>query len=250
MITSVILATAIAKPAYSPIRYGSFFYNKHLYHMVTVDLSSGSCSPGTVFAPSLTSVWNLVGQAQPVVAITGTFFSPGSQLPVADVLVNGSLVAKGSRGTAVGVAFDGGVNIFDKPFLHEVDWSGYRYGLRGGVRVVDGGKVMPDPKSQRFRDSHIWGSASRTGLGLTNSGKLCLFGTNNNVTLREFGNAMKSHNVRNGVSLDGGGSTCFYYKGTFLIPPKRKLSNLFVVGMKSEGSAPVVAPELPLSNID
>jgi len=187
--------------------------------------------------PSLTSVHSFVDKSQPMVAITGTFFSPGSQCPVADVLVDGNLVAKGSRGTAVAVDWYGKVTIFDEPFNSNIDWGAYQFGLRGAVRVVDGGVVRPNPKAQRFHDPAIWGKASRTGLGLTESGKLVLFATNDKVTLSEFGKAMKSRGVRNGVSLDGGGSTCFYYNGSFLIPPHRKLSNMFVVCQKATESA-------------
>jgi exopolysaccharide biosynthesis protein len=43
---------------------------------------------------------------------------------------------------------------------------------------------------------------------------------------------MKSHGVRNGVSLDGGASTCFYYNGSYLIQPQRKLCNMLVVSQK------------------
>jgi exopolysaccharide biosynthesis protein len=185
-----------------------------------------------VHSTSLTSVHTLVDGSQPVVAITGTFFSPGSQKCVADVLVDGNLVAKGARGTAVGVDYDGNVTIFDEPFNKEIDWSSYKFGLRGAVRVVDGGKVRPNPIAQRFHDSHIWGKAARVGLGLTKSGKLVLFATKEKVTLSELGNAMKSRGVRNGVSLDGGSSTCFYYNGSYLIAPQRKLCNMFIVSQR------------------
>lgn len=230
IITGAIAATAMAGGVKNAISYDSFKFGNNYYHVITADIASGACSPSMVSSPQLTSVWNLVGQRHPIVAITGTFFSPASQTPVADVLVNGKLVARGSRGTAIGVNFTGTqVDIFDQPFSKTIDWSSYRFGLRGAVRIVDGGRVMPDPKSQRFHDKHIWGRASRTGLGITTSGKLCLFATREKITLRQLGYAMKSRGIRNGVSLDGGGSTCLYYKGAMLIPPQRKLCNMFVI---------------------
>ena len=234
-ITAVVLAAAVAGGGYNrPVAYDSFTFHRHLYHMVMVNLDCGACSLETVYSPHLTSAHSLVGQAQPIAAITGTFFQPGSSRCVADVVVDGNLVSSGNRGTAVAVDYYGNVTIFDEPFNRKVDWSAYKFGLRGLVRVVDGGKVAPNPRAQRFRDKHIWGRASRTGLGLTKSGKLVLFGTRDQVSLTEFGQAMKEHGVRNGVSLDGGSSTCFYYKGSFLIPPARKLCNMVVVTEKGQ----------------
>jgi exopolysaccharide biosynthesis protein len=233
-VVAALVASAAGHNAFRPISYASFKHAHHFYHEVMVNLDCGACLPGTVHSQNLTSVHTLVDGSQPMVAITGTFFSPGSQRPVADVLVDGNLVAKGSRGTAVAVDYQGQVSIFDEPFNKEIDWSGYKFGLRGAVRVVDGGRVRPDPKAQRFHDAHIWGRAARAGLGLTESGKLLLFATKEKVTLSEFGKAMKSRGVRNGVSLDGGSSTCMYYNGAFLIPPQRKLSNMFVVCQRAE----------------
>lgn len=229
IIPVLLAAGAVGTSAARPISYDSFSFHHHIYHVVAVNLSSGACAAETVHSDWLTSVHNLVDRSQPTVAITGTFFSPRSQKCVADVVVDGNLVAHGSRGTAVAVDWYGKVRIFDEPFNHPVDWSSYKFGLRGAVRVVDGGKVRPNPKAQRFHDKDIWSHARRTGLGLTTSGRLLLFGTNDQVSLSELGYAMKSRGVRNGVSLDGGSSTCFYYNGSFLVPPKRKLCNLFVV---------------------
>ena len=233
-ITAVVIAAAAFGKVNRPIAYDSFTYHRHLYHMVMVNLDCGACSLETVYSSHLESAHVLLGQSQPVVAITGTFFQPGSSHCVADVVVDGNLMSTGNRGTAIAVDYYGNVKIFDEPFNQKVDWSAYKFGLRGLVRVVDGGRVAPNPRAQRFRDKHIWGKASRTGIGLTTSGKLVLFATRDQVGLTEFGHAMKDHGVRNGVSLDGGSSTCFYYKGSFLIPPARKLCNMLVVTEKSQ----------------
>ena len=219
---------------FTPISYATFKHGSHAFHVVTADLRSGQISAAMVHSPSLTSTWNLLGrleapESKPIAAITGTFFAPASQKPVADVLVNGTLVAKGSRGTAVGVDWFGGVRIFDKPFLEAVDWGLYQWGLRGAIRVVSNGVVQPNPKAQKFRDARLWGRAARTGLGTTKNGKVVLFATTAHITLTELGNAMKSRGVLDGVGLDGGSSTCMYYKGALVVPPGRKLSNLFVI---------------------
>ncbi len=219
---------------FAPVSYASFRHGAHTYHVVTADLRSAELGAAMVHSPSLTSTWNLLGrldasQSKAVAAITGTFFAPSSQRPIGDVLVNGNLVAKGSRGTAVGVDWFGGVRIFDKPFHEAVDWGLYQWGLRGAIRVVENSVVQPNPKAQMFRDRRLWGRAARTGLGTTKYGKVLLFATTAKITLTELGKAMRARGVVEGVSLDGGSSTCLYYKGSLVVPPGRKLSNLFVI---------------------
>lgn len=211
------------------IVYGSFKHGSAYYHSVTVDMKSGVAGMKTVHAPRLISAWHLIGKEQPIAAITGTFFGLRSQSPVADVLVDGQLVATGDRGSGVGVHWDGGVSVFDTRFKQPFDWSDYQFGLRGAVRVIAGGNVCPDPRAQRFTDSAIWGSAARTAIGTTPKGKLVMFATTSHVTLSELGKAMKSRGVTEGISLDGGSSTCFYYNGSMLIPPGRGLCNMLVI---------------------
>jgi hypothetical protein len=189
----------------------------------------------------------MVDKVRPIVAITGTFFDVRSQKPIADVLVDGDLTSHGSRGTVVAIDWFGAVSIFDRPFRSDVDWSAFRYGLRGAVRIVRGGRVQPDPRAQRFHDRRIWGRASRSGLGLTKGGKLLLVVTREKVTLSEFGRAMRSQGVVDGVSLDGGGSTCMYYKGNLVVSPHRRLDNLFVVCLKAPDRL-TEAPLNPLSS--
>ncbi len=229
-----LLAASVVAVAYggqkSPaIAYGSFKHGSAYFHTVTCDMASGAVAMKTMLSPRLVSVWDFIAREQPVVALTGTFFNLKSHKPVADVLVDGNLLARGSRGTAVGIDWLGGVSIFDQPFKSQVDWRSYQFGMRGGVRVVNAGVVQPNPKAQKFRDSAIWGRAARTGLGLTKSGKLILFATAGRVTLSELGKAMKSKGIRNGVALDGGTSACLYYNGSLVIPPGRKLCNMLVI---------------------
>jgi hypothetical protein len=120
------------------------------------------------------------------------------------------------------------------------------------VRVVSNGKVCPDPKAQRFRDRRIWSSASRTGIGLTKAGKLVLIATSKPVTLSEFGRAMVSCGIKNGLSLDGGSSSCLYYNGQMLISPRRQLTNLLVITPRPAQMLPPVQQiaKTPNSNGD
>ncbi len=53
--------------------------------------------------------------------------------------------------------------------------------------------------------------------------------TKNSVTLSELGKAMVAKGVREAVSLDGGGSTCLYYRGKMVVPTQRRLTTMFVL---------------------
>ncbi|MEJ5170832.1 MAG: phosphodiester glycosidase family protein [Fimbriimonadales bacterium] len=222
---------ALARPA-GPIGYETVRVGRTTYHVVRADLASPRIEAAVVSAPKLVSIWQLLSGQRTVAAITGTFFDPRSQKPVADVFSNGILKASGNRATLVGFDLFGTVQIRDVPFGKPVDWSEFKHGLRGAVRVVTKGRVRPDPKAQRFRDNRIWGKAARTGLGVTKTGKLVLIATTQPVYLRQLGAAMVKAGVREGVALDGGGSAALYYRGQLVVRPKRLLNNVVVLRAK------------------
>lgn len=216
-----------------PIAYQQFKFGHKLYHMIKANLDSPTIATETVHANNLQGAWKLIAKREPIAAITGTFFAPRQQKPVADVLVDGKLKASGSRGTAIGVDWDGGVTIFDQDFGQKTDWLDYQFGLRGTVRIIKDGKVRPNPKWQHFHDSRIWGRAARTAVGLTKAGKLVFVATKASVTLSTLGKAMRSQGVMNAVSLDGGSSTCLYYNGSMIISPGRRLCNMVVISKRT-----------------
>ena len=228
LIFSVVLASP-GKPVARPIHYESFKQGKVYYQAVVADMSQNKVTAETYYSDRLRNAWALIGDRQPAAAITGTFFGYKSQQPVADVVVDGEVMAEGQRGSAVGVDWYGKVHIFDTRFEQALDLSAYRYLLRGAVRLMKDGKVAPDPRSQHFTDSAIWGRAPRTAVGLTSDQRFVMMATKSKVTLSEMGRAMARLHVKNAVALDGGGSTMLYYRGSLLIPPTRGLSTLFIL---------------------
>lgn len=198
-------------------------------HAVVSNLPTEKVTPEAVYSPRLAKPWSLISKRQPKAAITGTFFAWENQQPVADVLIDGELKAQGRRGSYVAVDWFGRVQIRDARFGEEVDWFPYRHALRGGVRLMTDGDINPNPKAQQFRDPRIWGKAARTGIGLTESGKLVMAATGNAVTLSHFAEGMKQVGVTDAIGLDGGGSTMLYYNGRMLVSTGRPLSTMFMV---------------------
>jgi hypothetical protein len=228
--THTMAASTVADGAAAHFK---FSYGKVGFHAVKADLSTDQLSATTQVAPKLKSVWSFISDARPVAALTGTFFAFESQQPVADVIVNGAQVATGYRGSVLGIDWFGRPRILNAITREPFDYLEYRYAVRGGVRVLEKGKVSPNPKAQGFKDPRIWGSAPRTAVGLTGNGKLLLVATRQSITLSTLGNALKSQGAVDALSFDGGGSTMLYFNGDLLISPQRPLVNVIMIEKRS-----------------
>jgi hypothetical protein len=228
-----IASASVAQTNNGPTAHVTFKSGKAYYHAIHVDMSRTDIAATTHYSSRLRSFSSTAQEVQPIAAITGTFFAWENQQPVADVIVNGQKEATGYRGSVLAVDWFGKVSIFDAPVKKPVDYFPYRHALRGMVRVLRDGKVCPDPRSQGFRDARIWGSAARTGVGLTAKGKLVMVATANSVTLSQLAAALKSRGAVDAVSLDGGGSTMLYYRGKYKISTSRPLSTVFMIEKKN-----------------
>lgn len=231
----LLMAPATAE---MPVRYDSFKYGRAVFHEVRLN-SGDSRVMAKVSLGARPAPISAFGKRTSAVVITGTFFHPSSGYPVGDIVVDGTLRAHGLRGSAIGIGWDGRFKIFDTRFGEHVDWSPYRFAVRGLVRVVSAGVVQPNPKAQHFRDSRIWSRAARVAVGITKEGVVRIFSTASQVTLSELGEAMRSRGVMEAVSLDGGSSAGMIYRGKTLVQPKRAISNVLRV---VELGAPVAEP--------
>lgn len=219
----------LASASHAKVTHEVFKHGRAWFHVIKADLREASITARTLHSPKLQSFADLVSGDQPQAAITGTFFDTRSGYPVGDVLEEGKLVAQGARGSVLAIDWLGRPSVFDSGWQERIDWSQYRSALRGTVRVVNAGKVAPNPKAQKFKDRRVWGMARRSGAGVTEDGQLVLVATTKNIYLSELGKAMASRGVVDGVNLDGGSSTALMFGGKMLIKPARKLSNLLAI---------------------
>ena len=202
-------------------------------HLVTANLDDPQVRVSGVLAwdriGRSESFRHMLGRVQPAAAITGTYFSLRSLLPVGDIMIDGKLVHQGEVGTAV--CFTAGNSVFFVPYSAQQkrDWAGCEFVLRGGPRLLSGGEICLYARGEGFRSASLFARNRRTALGLTRDHKLLLVATNQRVYLSELARAMKALGAVDAMCLDGGTSSALYYRGSFPVQPGRQLTHALIV---------------------
>lgn len=204
--------------------------------VITVDLNNPEVRVGVVTARQIgraEPIWDLLARARPTAAITGTYFSINSKIPIGDIVIEGERVHFGGMGTALCITYDNQVRFIRPPRHRQVSWSEYRLVLGAGPRLLQGGKVMLYPSGEGFRDPRIYAAVPRTAVGVTRHNKLLMVVITRPVRLRTLAKVMQQLGAVDAIALDGGSSTSFYYRRTLSVAPRRKLTNLLVVYERS-----------------
>lgn len=235
-----VLAAALAASLASPracradsVRYFTTVSHGVPLKVITVDLNDPKVKitgEFTKYGAGHAEPFNqMVRRVQPTIAITGTFFSNRSLIPVGDIVIDGKLAHFGGLGTALCVTDDNQVE-FCRParYTHQ-DWSKYDFVLCCGPRLVTDGVPYVEPWSEGFHDRHMLNRNGRVAVGVTPGNKLVFVATRQPVYLSKLAKAMADLGVRDAINLDGGSSIGVYYKGKMLIRPSRRLTNLVVV---------------------
>jgi hypothetical protein len=199
---------------------------------VVADLNNPYVRVGVATARRLgrdESIWELLARSQPTAAVTGTYFSTTSKLPVGDIVIEGERVHFGGVGTALCITYDNQVRFIRQKLHRQRDWSDYRLVLGAGPRLLQRGKVALYPPGEGFRDKRVYARGKRVAVGVTKHNKLLLVVVERPITLRQLSWVMRALGATDAIALDGGGSTCLYYRRTVKVLPKRKLTNLLVV---------------------
>jgi hypothetical protein len=207
-------------------------------HVIDVDLSD----PHVVVSPALAAggvgrcetFAHFLGRLRPAAAVNGTFFSKRSLRPIGDIVVGGRLVHFGGMGTAFAFG-KGGVDVVRLPKSRRVDWSEHRAVLAGGPLLVWDGFPKPMPGGEGFGDPHVFArSAPRTALGITKRNHLLLVTTVRGSSLAALARALHSLGAIYAINLDGGSSAGMYYQGRMIRTPRRSLTNVLGVYLKSQ----------------
>ena len=199
---------------------------------VVADLNNPQVRVGVVTARylgSAESIWDLLARAQPTAAVTGTYFSTTSKLPIGDIVIEGERVYFGGVGTALCITYDNQVRFIRQKLHRQRDWSNYRVVLGAGPRLLQGGKVSLYPQGEGFRDKRVYAPGKRVAVGVTQHNKLLLVVIERQITLRQLARIMRALGATDAIALDGGGSSCLYYRRSVKVLPKRNLTNLLVV---------------------
>ncbi len=205
---------------------------------ITVDLNDSNVKVSAVMALNGNGTSEpfrqMIQRADPNVAVTGTFFSLDNLHPVGDIVIDGSLVHFGGMGTALCVTPGNRADMVTVDWGRHHDWSPYDFVVACGPRLLRRGRVVLDPRAERFRDAHMLAPNSRIAVGITPGNKIVFAMTRKPIYLGRLAKVMRQIGATEAMNLDAGTSTGFYYNGATLAKPGRKLTNMIVVYGRKE----------------
>jgi exopolysaccharide biosynthesis protein len=202
-------------------------------HVVTVNLNDprvrvSVTTPSRGFGSS-EPFGSFIRRTLPSAAITGTFFSTRSLLPVGDIVTKGRTRYRGPAGTAVCFTEDNGVKFQARKWGRTYDWSEYQTVLCTGPTLLRRGLPALYPRAEGYRDPSLFALRPRTALGVTRHNKLLLVAVNRPVHLRTMMGVLRDLGAVEAAGLDGGSSSALYANGRVLVSPGRRLVNVLTV---------------------
>jgi len=201
--------------------------------VITVDLNNSNVKVSAVMSRNGDGTSEpfkqMIERSNPNVAVTGTFFSLDNLKPVGDIVIDGSLVHFGGMGTALCVTPNNKAEMVTCSWGRHHDWTPYDFVCACGPRLLHKSAVVLDPHAERFKDRHMLAPNSRIAVGITPGNKLVFAMTREPIYLGRLAKVMKNLGCAEAMNLDAGTSTGFYYNGTTLARPGRKLTNMIVV---------------------
>lgn len=181
------------------------------------------------FPSRVASMQSMIKATHPDIAINGSYFTPEVGVPIGDVVIRGRKVNTGFMGTVMAITKDKQVLFRRVTPGATMHWPGYETVLGCGPALVLDGKVDVQPEEERFKDSHIMGSAARMGVGVRSDNTLLLVHVTSGVTFRKWADVMRALGCRDAYNLDAGASQGMYYRGKQLTTPSRRLASILGV---------------------
>lgn len=202
-------------------------------NVVTVDLNS----PNVRVTPAIAkagigtaeSFRSIMRRTQPAAAINGTFFCTRTLKPTGDIVIDGHLLARGSRGTAVAIGPGNKVTFLPSRLTGVYRWDRYDHVLAAGPALVLRGRTIVHPRNEGFGSGVHYSRRIRSAVGLTYHNKLVMVSTRRPVYLSELARVMKRLKCVDAAALDGGSSTGLYCKGKIIANPSRSMTNCLLV---------------------
>jgi len=202
-------------------------------HVVTVDLNDPALEV-TLLLPrggigSAEAFSDIIHRNRPDAAITGTFFGVKGLLPIGNLVRDGQLLYPAATGTTLAITRDNRAVLLHTKADQDLDWSQYATALFAGPTLVRDGKYAVAPRAQGFTDPGHYRLARRTAAGIKSNNKLLFVAVSSRISLTRMAKVMKALGARDAVSLDGGSSAALHYRGSTLVRPARRLTNLIAV---------------------
>ncbi|MFO7947326.1 MAG: phosphodiester glycosidase family protein [Armatimonadota bacterium] len=172
---------------------------------------------------------NIVERYKPRVAINGTYFNMVNGQPTGSIVRFDTFLYQGQCGTAIRFYEDGRINF---RFPNEPDHYSFQdvqHAICTGPTLVRDGKFYLYPRAEGFYDPGVLGTARRSAIGLTKSGKVLLVTVHTEIPLETLARIMVRLDCRHAANLDGGSSSALYSNGAYITVPGRKLSNVILV---------------------
>ena len=202
-------------------------------HVVTVNLNDREVKVTLVLPRagigSAEPFSSMLHRARPDAAITGTFFGVKCLLPIGNLVSDGELLYPVATGTTLAITRDNQALLLATRAGQALDWSPYTTAVFTGPTLVRGGKYAVAPSAEGFRDPGHYRAARRTAVGIKPNNKLLLVAVAAPVTLTKMAAIMKALGARDALALDGGTSAAMHYRGSTLVRPGRKLTNVIAV---------------------
>ncbi|UCH36276.1 MAG: phosphodiester glycosidase family protein [Armatimonadota bacterium] len=202
-------------------------------HVVTVNLNDRDVQVTLTLARdgigSAEPFSSMIHRTTPDAAITGTFFGVKCLLPIGNLVCDGELLYPVKTGTTLAITRDNRAVLVPTKAGELLDWSEYSTGIFAGPTLVRDGKYAVAPWAEGFTDPGHYRHARRTAAGIKANNKLLLVAVPQHVTLTRMAAIMKALGARDAVALDGGTSAALYYRGSTIVRPGRKLTNVIAV---------------------
>lgn len=180
------------------------------------------------------SFTTMVDRAQAAVVINGTFFSKDEEKRIMGNMVAGGRFLKYSPwenyGTTLGIKAGNKLEMITARDEGQPDWSQHWFSLTCGPRLLKDGKIWLQPKSEGFRDPHVFDTGGRTALGYPQSGdKIYLVTFLSILSLEDEAKLMQGIGCYQAMNLDGGASRSLAYRNKTIVPAGRSLTNVLLV---------------------